>query len=160
VTGAGNGLGKSYAMALAARGAAVLVNDLGAGDGGDEGSHSVADAVVDEIRCVGGTAAASYDSVATPQGGHAIVQEALDCYGRVDIVVNNAGILRNRPFAEQTIEDFDLTLATHLWGGFNVTQPAYRCMQQSGYGRIVFTSSLVGAFGSNWEQPMQPLRRA
>lgn len=149
VTGAGNGLGRSYALELARRGASVVVNDFGGSvAGNDDGSHRAADVVVAEIQAAGGTAVANYDSVATRQGGEAIVQTALEAFGRVDIVINNAGNLRNDLFENIQEEDWDSVHATHLKGQFNVSQPAYRVMQKQGYGRILFVASAVGAFGN------------
>jgi NAD(P)-dependent dehydrogenase (short-subunit alcohol dehydrogenase family) len=150
VTGAGGGLGRSHSLLLAERGAAVVVNDLGGSVSGEGASSSAADAVVDEIRDGGGVAVAEYSSVATPEGGAAIVQKAIDEFGRIDIVINNAGILRDRSFANLTAEDVHNVLDVHLRGAFYVTQPAFRHMKEQGYGRIVMTSSgsgIIGNFG-------------
>ncbi|MEE8558131.1 MAG: SDR family NAD(P)-dependent oxidoreductase, partial [Myxococcota bacterium] len=128
VTGAGGGLGRTYALELAKRGARVVVNDLGGrADGTGEG-RSMADQVVEEIRKDGGEAAANYDSVATPEGGEGIVQTALDSFGRVDVVINNAGILRDKTFAKLLPEDLAIVLDVHLKGAFFVSQPAFRVM--------------------------------
>ena len=148
ITGAGGGLGRTYALELAKRGAKVVVNDLGGKADGTGKSASMADQVVEEITSAGGTAAANYDSVATPEGGKAIVQTALDNYGTVDIVINNAGILRDKTFAKMTVEEIDLVLDVHLRGAFYVTQPAFQVMKEKAYGRIVFTSSGAGIFGN------------
>lgn len=148
ITGAGGGLGRAYALLMAARGAAVVVNDPGSdvhGAGGDRGS---ADAVVAEIRDAGGEAVASYDSVATPEGGAAIVAAGVDRYGRVDALVHNAGILRDRSFPKMTPEDIDRVLDVHLRGAFFVGQPAFRAMRERRCGRIVFTTSASGLFGT------------
>jgi NAD(P)-dependent dehydrogenase (short-subunit alcohol dehydrogenase family) len=147
VTGGGRGLGRLYAMELARRGASVLVNDLGGSSQGDGSDASVANQVVAEIEAEGGVAAASSDSVATPEGGQAIVDSALDKFGRVDIVINNAGIIKFTPFDEVTSEEWRKTLNVHLDGSFHVSQPAFRVMKKQGYGRFVFISSTFGAFG-------------
>ena len=148
VTGAGGGLGRAYALELARRGARVVVNDLGGARDGSGQSTSMADNVVDEIAAAGGTAVANYDSVATLEGGHNIVQTALDTYGRIDILINNAGILRDKSFAKMTPELWQGVLDVHLQGAFNVTQPAFKAMRQQGYGRIVMTTSAAGLFGN------------
>jgi NAD(P)-dependent dehydrogenase (short-subunit alcohol dehydrogenase family) len=148
VTGAGGGLGAVFCKTLAARGAAVVVNDLGGSTAGEGTSAEYADRVVDEIRSAGGTAIANYDSVATEAGGEAIVRAALDAFGRVDVVISNAGNQRNRRFGELTAEDIEAVLAVHVKGAFFVTQPAYREMVKQGYGRIVLVSSQSGIFGN------------
>jgi len=148
VTGAGGGLGRGYALDLAARGAAVVVNDLGGSFDGHGKSTSMADAVVAEIRANGGRAAASYDSVATSAGGNAIVQCALDHFGRIDALVSNAGTLRNAPLDELGDDTIDAMLDVHLKGGFNVSRPAFRAMKRQGYGRIVLASSAAGVLGN------------
>ena len=148
ITGAGGGLGRTYALALGKRGAKVVVNDLGGSKDGSGSGSAAADAVVKEINEAGGTAVANYDSVATPEGGEAITQTALDNFGRVDIVVNNAGILRDKTFVKLTPEDLGLVLDVHLRGAFYVTQPAFRNMKENGYGRILFTASAAGIFGN------------
>lgn len=147
VTGAGNGIGRAHAVALAARGAAVVVNDLGGQLDGTGRSHNAADAVVDEIRSAGGVALASYDSVATPQGGQAIVRTALDAFGKLDILINNAGIMRQKRLTDGTPDDLELILSTHLKGSVYVTQPAYEAMREAKYGRILFTTSTAGLYG-------------
>jgi len=149
VTGAGAGLGKVYALELAKRGAKVVVNDLGgARDGSGEGSSSPADQVVEEIKALGGEAVASYDSVATVEGGEAIVNKAMESFGRVDILINNAGILRDRSFGKMSPEDWGQVLSVHLFGAYNVTRPAFLKMREGGYGRIVMTTSAAGLFGN------------
>jgi NAD(P)-dependent dehydrogenase (short-subunit alcohol dehydrogenase family) len=148
ITGAAGGLGKAYALALAGRGAAIVVNDLGGDTSGAGGSSALADAVVDEIRSAGGKAIANADSVATAAGGEAITQAAIDAFGGVDIVINNAGNQRNALFENLSEEDIESVLAVHLKGAFFVTQPAYRLMKKNGYGRIILTSSQSGIFGN------------
>ena len=148
ITGAGGGLGKTYALEFARRGARIVVNDLGGkADGTGKGS-SMADAVVDEIKAAGGEAVANYDSVATPEGGEGIIQSAVDAFGRVDVVVNNAGILRDRSFVKLSPEELELVLDVHLKGAFFVSQPAFRLMKDQRYGRFVFTSSAAGLLGN------------
>lgn len=148
VTGAGGGLGRQHALLLASRGARVVVNDLGGAMDGTGGGTSAADSVVEEIKAAGGEAAANYDTVSTPEGGAAIVACALDTFGGVDIVINNAGILRDKSFAKLSNEDLEAVLTVHLRGGFHVSQPAFAHMKEAGYGRFVFTSSASGLFGN------------
>lgn len=148
VTGAGGGLGRTYALELARRGARVVVNDLGGAVDGTGASHNAADLVVDEIANAGGEAVASYDSVSSEEGGAAIVEKALDAFGSIDIVINNAGILRDKSFAKMETADVRAVLAVHLEGAFNVSLPAFRVMKEKGYGRFVFTSSASGLFGN------------
>jgi NAD(P)-dependent dehydrogenase (short-subunit alcohol dehydrogenase family) len=148
ITGAGGGLGRSHALELARRGALVVVNDLGGSVDGTGSGTSAAQAVVDEIAAAGGEAVANYDSVATPEGGAAIVQSALDAWGRVDIVINNAGILRDSSFKNMDASKVNPVLDVHLKGAFNVTQPAWEHMRSQGYGRIVCTASGAGVFGN------------
>lgn len=148
VTGAGGGLGKSHALELARRGARVVVNDLGGSVSGEGGDASAAQLVVDEINAAGGEAVANHDSVSTPEGGQAIVQTALDEFGTVDIVINNAGILRDKTFHNMTPELLEPVIAVHLLGAFYVTQPAWVIMRDKGYGRIVNTSSNSGLLGN------------
>jgi NAD(P)-dependent dehydrogenase (short-subunit alcohol dehydrogenase family) len=148
VTGAGAGLGRSHALLLASRGATVVVNDTGgpvAGGGLDTGP---ADAVAAEIRAAGGRAIADSHSVATADGGASLVRTALDAYGRVDVLVNNAGILRNAPFEEMSEQNLEAVLDVHLRGAFFVTQPAWRAMRDQGGGRIVNTTSSAGLLGN------------
>lgn len=148
VTGAGGGLGRDYALDLARRGACVVVNDLGTSSDGTGAPSRMADNVVAEIRAAGGQAAASYDSVTTSAGGEAIVATAVREFGRVDILINNAGTLRNALFEELQDSTIDAMLEVHLKGGFNVTRPAFRLMKRQGYGRILFASSAAGMFGN------------
>ena len=148
VTGAGGGLGRSHALELAKRGALIVVNDLGGSVDGTGSGTTAAQAVVDEITAAGGEAVANYDSVATPEGGEAIVQAAIDAFGRVDIVINNAGILRDKAFHNMTPDLLDPVLDVHLKGAFYVTRPAWAKMREQGYGRVVNTSSGAGVFGN------------
>jgi NAD(P)-dependent dehydrogenase (short-subunit alcohol dehydrogenase family) len=148
VTGAGGALGSAFCKELAARGASVVVNDLGGSTTGEGGSSGYADRVVEEIEAAGGKAVANYDSVATEAGGAAIVQAALDAFGRVDIVISNAGNQRNGRFGELTAEDIEAVYAVHVKGAFFVAQPAYRAMVRQGYGRILLVSSQSGMFGN------------
>jgi NAD(P)-dependent dehydrogenase (short-subunit alcohol dehydrogenase family) len=148
ITGAGGGLGKTYAKLLGARGAKVVVNDLGGSADGSGGGTSMADQTVKEIVEAGGQAVANYDSVATPEGGEAIIKAALDNFGKVDIVINNAGILRDKTFAKLEPAELEIVLDVHLKGAFFVSQPAFRAMKDAGYGRFVFTSSGAGIFGN------------
>ena len=148
VTGAGGGLGKEYALELGRRGAQVVVNDLGGAVDGTGASTAAADVVVDEIRANGGEAVPSYESVSTREGGAAIVQCALDNFGTVDIVINNAGILRDHSFANMTFDEVDAVIDVHLRGAFHVSQPAFVLMKEKGYGRFVHTTSASGLFGN------------
>lgn len=149
VTGAGGGLGRAYALELARRGARVVVNDLGGErDGSGKGSKSPADQVLAEIKDLGGVALANYDNVATAEGGENIVQTALDAFGRVDILINNAGILRDRSFLKMTPGDWQAVLDVHLNGAYFVTRPAMATMKENGYGRIVMTTSAAGLYGN------------
>lgn len=149
VTGAGGGIGRTYAIDLARRGAQVVVNDLGGSLDGTGGDNAAAQNVVDEITDLGGTAVASYDSVSTAEGGAAIVAKAVETFGKIDVVVNNAGILRDKSFAKMTWNDLDAVIDVHLKGAFYVSQPAFAVMKENGYGRFVFTSSnsTFGNFG-------------
>ncbi len=149
VTGAGAGLGRMYALSLAQRGAKVVVNDLGgARDGGGDGSSTPADKVVQEIKALGGEAVANYDNVATPQGGENIVQTAMEAFGRLDILINNAGILRDKSFIKMEPENWQAVMDVHLNGACHVTRPAMRIMRENGYGRIVMTTSAAGLYGN------------
>jgi NAD(P)-dependent dehydrogenase (short-subunit alcohol dehydrogenase family) len=148
ITGAGGGLGKTYALMLASRGASVVVNDLGGSSDGTGGGSSMADQTVKEILAGGGRAVANYDSVSTPAGGEAIVRAAVESFGKVDIVINNAGILRDKSFAKLEPKDLEAVIAVHLLGAFCVSQPAFRVMKEHSYGRFVFTSSGAGIFGN------------
>ena len=148
ITGAGGGLGRSHAVALARRGAMVLVNDVGGAVDGSGESTSAAQHVVDEITALGGEAAENHDSVATEEGGQAIVQAALKAFGRVDIIVNNAGILRDKAFHKMDAQMIDAVIDVHLKGAMFVSRPAFRLMRDQGYGRIINTSSASGLFGN------------
>ena len=148
VTGAGNGLGKAYALELGKRGAKVVVNDLGGAVDGSGSGNSPADDVVNEIIENGGEAVANYDSVATKDGGESIVQTAVDSFGTVDAVINNAGILRDKSFANMSEEEFSLIIEVHLKGTYFVTQPAFKIMKENNYGRIVNVASPSGIFGN------------
>jgi len=148
VTGAGGGLGREYALELGRRGARVVVNDLGGAVDGTGASTAAADVVVDEIRGNGGEAVPNYDSVSTREGGAAIVQCALDTFGTLDIVINNAGILRDHSFANMTFDEVDAVIDVHLRGAFHVSQPAFVVMKEKGYGRFVHTTSASGLFGN------------
>ncbi len=149
ITGAGGGLGRTYALELARRGAKVVVNDLGgARDGSGGGSTTPAQSVVEEITKAGGTAIANYDSVATPEGGENIVKSALDAFGTVDILINNAGILRDKTLPKMEPESWEAVLNVHLQGAYHVTRPAFAIMKEKGYGRIVMTTSAAGLYGN------------
>jgi NAD(P)-dependent dehydrogenase (short-subunit alcohol dehydrogenase family) len=148
VTGAGGGLGRTYALELARRGAAVVVNDPGVARDGAGGSAAPAEAVVEEIRDAGGRAVADLHGVETVAGGEALVATALSSFGRVDIVIHNAGILRDRTFVKMTEEDWDAVLGVHLKGLFSVCRPAMVEMRKNQYGRIVVTTSGAGLFGN------------
>jgi NAD(P)-dependent dehydrogenase (short-subunit alcohol dehydrogenase family) len=149
VTGGGRGLGRSYAVLLASQGAKVVVNDPGGGLTGNGTDAGPADDVVREITAAGGQAVASTDSVATAAGGKAIIDAALDMYGRVDILIHNAGIVRRASLKEMSYEDFDAVLDVHLRGAFHVVRPAFPVMCDAGYGRIVLTSSIGGLYGNH-----------
>ena len=148
VTGAGAGLGRAYALELAARGARVVVNDLGGARDGSGSSTSAADKVVEEIKAAGGEAVANYDSVATVQGGQQLVDTAIEAFGRLDILINNAGILRDKTLAKMEPENWEQVLAVHLDGAYNVTRPAFIRMRENGYGRIILTTSAAGLHGN------------
>ena len=149
ITGAGRGLGREYARLLGSKGARVVVNDPGAsvkGEGVDEGP---AQEVVREITASGGDAVACTESVATPEGGKAIIAAALDRYGRIDILIHNAGNVRYGSLEELTQEDFEAVVRVHLMGAFHVVRPAFPVMCKAGYGRIVLTSSIGGLYGTH-----------
>jgi NAD(P)-dependent dehydrogenase (short-subunit alcohol dehydrogenase family) len=148
VTGAGAGLGRSYALEFAKRGAKVVVNDLGGSRDGSGASHSAADVVVNEIKALGGQAVANYDSVATVAGGEGIVKTSVDAFGKVDILINNAGILRDKSFSKMTEDEWDLLNSVHLRGAYCVTKPAFNVMRENQYGRIVCTTSGAGLYGN------------
>ncbi|WP_157220655.1 SDR family NAD(P)-dependent oxidoreductase [Flavisphingomonas formosensis] len=144
VTGGGAGIGRAYALAFAERGAKVVVNDL------DGPGRARAEEVVDAIRAAGGEAITSLHSVATRAGGDAIVADALAAYGRIDALINNAGVLLDDAFEDLTDTDIDAMIAIHLKGAFHLAQPVFRVMKTAGYGRIVFTGSSSGMFGHAW----------
>lgn len=145
VTGAGQGLGRSHALLLASRGAKVVVNDLGGSTAGEGKSSESADLVVEEIKKAGGEAVANYDSV---EDGDAIVRTAMDAWGRVDIVINNAGILRDKSFKNMTDADWDIIFRVHNYGAYKVTKAAWPTMTEQGYGRVLFTTSSAGIYGN------------
>jgi NAD(P)-dependent dehydrogenase (short-subunit alcohol dehydrogenase family) len=147
VTGAGNGLGKVYAQGLAARGAKVVVDDVAVGVDGRAAAGSPAEQVVEEIRAAGGEAIACTESVATPEGGAAIVARAIEEFGDLDIVINNAGIARTNFFADVVYEDVIASLSVHLLGAYHVLMPAWQHLIARGGGRVVNTTSSVGTFG-------------
>ena len=148
VTGAGGGLGKQHALALAKRGAKVLVNDLGGNVHGEGGSVSAAQAVVDEIISAGGEAIANGASVTEYEAVQAMVKQAMDKWGRVDILVNNAGILRDKSFSKMEISDFRLVMEVHVMGAVHCTKAVWPIMQAQSYGRIVMTTSSSGLYGN------------
>ncbi|QXI27644.1 SDR family oxidoreductase [Pseudomonas vanderleydeniana] len=145
VTGAGGGLGRAHALLFARQGARVVVNDLGGSTHGEGASASAADRVVAEIREAGGTAVANHDSVTD---GDKIVQNALDAFGRVDVVVNNAGILRDKTFLKMEDADWDLVYRVHVEGAYKVTHAAWPHMREQNYGRVIFTASTSGIYGN------------
>jgi len=149
ITGAGGGLGRVYALEFARRGAKIVVNDLGgARDGTGEGSQTPAQKVVEEIVAAGGEAIANYDSVATAEGGERIVKAALEAFGTVDILINNAGILRDKSLPKMDPDAWRAVIDVHLNGAYNVTKPAFAVMREKGYGRIVMTASAAGLYGN------------
>jgi len=148
VTGAGVGLGRSHALTLARGGAKVVVNDIGAALDGSETGESPAETVVAEIRTGGGEAVASLDNVASPEGGASLIAGALEAFGRIDIVVNNAGILRDRTFHKMGVEEWESVLRVHLGGTFHVTHAAWPHLREQGYGRIIVTTSVTGLYGN------------
>jgi NAD(P)-dependent dehydrogenase (short-subunit alcohol dehydrogenase family) len=148
ITGAGGGLGRQHALLLASRGAQVVVNDLGGSVSGEGGDVGPAEATAKEINDLGGVAVPDTNSVATPEGGAAIIQTALDAFGRIDIVINNAGILRDKAFHNMTPDLIDPVLDVHLRGAFNVTRPAWIKMREQSYGRVLNTASNAGILGN------------
>jgi NAD(P)-dependent dehydrogenase (short-subunit alcohol dehydrogenase family) len=148
ITGAGGGLGRQHALLFAERGARVVVNDLGGARDGTGAGNTMADSVVKEITDAGGEAVANYDNVATPDGGEAVVQTALDSFGSVDVVVNNAGILRDVTFHKMEQDQWDAVLKVHLYGTYHVTRAAWPRMREQSWGRVVVTTSTSGLFGN------------
>ncbi len=153
VTGAGGGLGREHALALAKEGAKVVVNDLGGSrDGSGGGSASMADQVADEIRALGAEAATNYDSVATVEGGDAIVQSAIDAFGKLDICVNNAGILRDKTLSKTTEDLWDPVIDVHLKGTYAVSRPAFNHMKERGEGGVIINTSSTSGLNGNFGQ--------
>jgi NAD(P)-dependent dehydrogenase (short-subunit alcohol dehydrogenase family) len=152
VTGAGGGLGREHALALAKEGAAVIVNDLGGARDGTGAGSAMADQVVDEIKAAGGEAAPNYDNVATVEGGQAILKSALDAFEHCDIVVNNAGILRDKSFANTTEDLWDPVVAVHLKGTYCVTHAVYRHMKERGQGGVIINTSSTSGLNGNFGQ--------
>lgn len=149
ITGAGGGLGRAHALMLAARGAKVIVNDLGGSpDGTGAGGSSMADKVVEEIKAAGGEATANYDSVDSWEGGEAIIQTAIDAYGKLDIVINNAGILRDRTMMKMSSEEYNRVMDIHVDGSWYVSRAAVPHLRENNYGRVIFTSSGAGLWGN------------
>jgi NAD(P)-dependent dehydrogenase (short-subunit alcohol dehydrogenase family) len=149
ITGAGRGLGRAYALLLASKGAKIVVNDPGGSLRGQGIDAGPAQLVVEEITAAGGEAVACTESVATEAGGKAIIQAALDHYGRIDVLIHNAGIVRAASMKEMTLTDFDAVQDVHLRGAFNVVRPAFPIMCAAGYGRVVLTSSIGGLYGNH-----------
>ena len=148
ITGAGGGLGFEHAKLLASRGARVVINDLGGNVSGEGDDASAAETAAKAIEDLGGEAVANHDSVATPEGGQAIVDTAIEAFGQIDIVVNNAGILRDKAFHNMTPDLVDPVIDVHLRGAFNVTRPAWIKMREQNYGRVVNTASTAGIIGN------------
>ena len=148
ITGAGGGLGREHALLLASRGAQLVINDLGGSVDGSGASDGPAAKVVKEINDLGGVAVADAHSVSTPEGGQGIVQAAIDAFGRIDIVINNAGILRDKTFHNMTPDMVDAVLDVHVKGAFNVTRAAWPLMREQSYGRVINTSSNSGILGN------------
>ncbi len=148
VTGAGGGLGRCHALELAKRGCKVVVNDLGGALDGTGGSSDAANGVVEEIKAAGGEAIANGGSVADRQGAKSMVQDAMDAWGRVDILINNAGILRDKSFAKMEMDDFQIVIDVHLMGAANVTREVFPIMREQNYGRVVMTTSPTGLYGN------------
>jgi NAD(P)-dependent dehydrogenase (short-subunit alcohol dehydrogenase family) len=151
ITGAGRGLGRSYALLLASRGARVVVNDIGVTRFGAEPDAGPAQEVVNEIKAAGGEAVANSDSVSTSEGGKAIISQAIETFGRIDVLIANAGFNRPNPFKELTLEDFEAVLGVHLMGGYHVARAAFPLMCEQQYGRIVLTSSIAGAYSEKFQ---------
>ena len=152
VTGAGGGLGREHSLALSKEGAAIVVNDLGGARDGTGGSESMADNVVEEIKAAGGEAVANYDNVASVQGGQNILKSALDAFERVDVVVNNAGILRDKSFANTTEDLWDIVVSVHLKGTYCVTHAVYNHMKERGEGGVIINTSSTSGLNGNFGQ--------
>ena len=152
VTGAGGGIGREHALALAREGARVVVNDLGGSRDGSGGGKAMADEVVEEIEKLGGEAAPNYDSVATTLGGQNIVKSALDRFGKLDVLVNNAGILRDKTLAKMTEDQWDVVVSVHLKGTYCVTQPAFVHMKERGEGGVIINTSSTSGLNGNFGQ--------
>ena len=149
ITGGGRGLGRAHALLLASRGCKIVVNDPGVSMAGDATAEGPAEALAAEIRSAGGDAIANLDSVATPEGGQAIIQSAIDAFGRIDIVIHSAGNVRKALLHEMSCDDFEAILDVHLRGAFHVARPAYALMRVQGHGRFVFTGSINGLYGKS-----------
>ncbi len=147
ITGGGRGLGAAYARLLASRGAKIVINDIGASMSGGQTGEDPANELVDEIRRSGGEAVSSTDSVATPEGGKAIIAKAIDSFGRIDILIHSAGNVRRAPLGAMSYDDFEAVLAVHLRGAFHVVREAFPLMCAQNYGRIVLTGSINGLYG-------------
>ena len=152
ITGAGGGIGREHALDMAKEGAAMVINDLGGSRDGSGGGSAMADQVVDEIKAMGGEAAASYDNVATVEGGEAILKTALDAFGQVDGLVNNAGILRDKSFSKTTEDLWDPVIAVHLKGTYCVTRPVFNHMKESGNGGVIINTSSTSGLNGNFGQ--------
>jgi NAD(P)-dependent dehydrogenase (short-subunit alcohol dehydrogenase family) len=152
VTGAGGGIGREHALALSRQGAALVVNDLGGSRDGTGGGQNMADAVVDEIKQAGGEAVANYDSVATVEGGRSILKTALDTFEKVDVVVNNAGILRDKSFANTDEDLWDIVVNVHLKGTYCVTHAVYSHMKERGQGGVIINTSSTSGLNGNFGQ--------
>ena len=152
VTGAGGGIGREHVLALAREGASVVVNDLGGARDGSGSGHAMADRVVEEVRASGGEAVANHDSVTTVEGGRKILQTALDAFGRIDVLVNNAGILRDKSFANTTEDLWDVVVSVHLKGTYCVTHAVYRHMKESGEGGVIINTSSTSGLNGNFGQ--------
>ncbi|WP_334181507.1 SDR family NAD(P)-dependent oxidoreductase [Novosphingobium sp.] len=149
ITGGGRGLGRAHALLLASRGCRIVVNDPGVSMAGDATDEGPAEALAAEIRALGGEAVANTDSVATPEGGKAIIQAALDAFGRIDILIHSAGNVRRGRLTDLAYEDFTAVLDVHLKGAYHVVREAFPHMMAQGYGRIVLTSSINGLYGKS-----------
>ena len=152
ITGAGGGIGREHALHMANEGAALVINDLGGSRDGSGAGSAMADQVVDEIKALGGEAVANYDNVATVEGGEAILQTALDAFGRVDGLVNNAGILRDKSFSKTTEDLWDPVIAVHLKGTYCVTRPIFNHMKESGQGGVIINTSSTSGLNGNFGQ--------